>query len=244
MMRERGMRAGLLLLCLAGPACAADTVRLMPGHAAFPGVQGTPRVVAGVPDAVRGRINRALAQADARGRSAARACTRAERAMHPEEAGDSTWSRQVEVTGTGPRWLSVLITDGYDCAGPHPFDDLYALVFELRTGRLVDWAAVLPPDLAGSTVAGTTADGARVGIVRSPGLLALAQRDAEAECAAALRDDAAGFVLWPAADGLTARPVGMAHINSALCGAPIVLPGLGVTPASPRAAAPAPAPRR
>jgi len=138
----------------------------------------------------------------------------------------------------------VLITDGYDCAGPHPFDDLYALVFELRTGRLVDWAQVLPHDLAGRTVVGTAADGARIGIVTSPGLLALAQRGAEAECADALRDDAAGFVLWPAADGLTARPVGMSHYNSAMCAAPLVLPGAAAIPASPPAVAPAPAPPR
>lgn len=235
------MRALLLLLCLAGPACAADTVRLTQGREVFPGVQGTPRVMAGVPDAIRGRINRALGQADARGRAAAKDCTKAENAMHSETTEISTWSRQVEITQAGPRWLSVLITDGYDCAGPHPFDGLYALVFELRTGRLVDWAKVLPHDLAGRAVVGTAADGARVGIVTSPGLLALAQRDAAAGCADALRDDATGFALWPAADGLTARPVGMVHYNSAICGTPIVLPRGGITPALPPAAAPAPA---
>ncbi len=78
------MRALLLLLYLAGPACATDAVRLTRGREVFPGVQGTPRVVTGVPEAARGRINRALAQADTRGRAAAKDCTKAEHAMHPE----------------------------------------------------------------------------------------------------------------------------------------------------------------
>src|SRR5258708_26253018 len=45
----------------------------------------------------------------------------------------------------GPRFLSLVTNEGYFCAGAaHPDSDELALVFDLTTGRLVDWEKLLP----------------------------------------------------------------------------------------------------
>lgn len=90
------IRAALALALLAGPAWAGEALRLAPGVAPLPGVEGTPRVVSGAPDAVRSRVNAALAQADARGRASAVRCkSEREGVMASPPGGDRDWTRSV-----------------------------------------------------------------------------------------------------------------------------------------------------
>jgi hypothetical protein len=185
-------------------------------------VAAFPRLVTGAEPAIVGRINKLLAYGDGRVRSAAKECLRAGR-KH------SDWSRKVFVTMQGPRYVSFVASDDYFCGGAHPDTSTVALVFDLNTGGLVDWAKLLP-ELAQRTGTDTAADGSTLGTVSSDRLSDLyrdlAKRGGgDPECVDALKETELNFILWPDAkqDGLAAQPAGLPHVIAA-CGPARPLP--------------------
>jgi len=187
-------------------------------------VAAFPRVTAGPPPAAITRINSILAGADARVRRAATDCLRM-----GKKPSDSDWSRKIAVTMQGPRYLSLVASDDFYCAGAaHPNTSTVALVFDLNKGMLVDWVKLLP-DLvqrAGTEEAG---DGSTLGTVSSNRLSDLyrdlAKRGGgDPECIDALKETEMNFILWPDAkqDGLVVEP-DLIHAIAA-CGPPRTIP--------------------
>ena len=54
------------------------------------------------------------------------------------------WSRKVQVTMAGPRFLSVIETEDCYCGGAHPSSGQMALVFDMTTGSPVNWVVQVP----------------------------------------------------------------------------------------------------
>jgi len=89
-------------------------------------------------DAAERAINAALAKLDANLAKEADRC----------KGGD--WTRVVEAPMRGPGFLSLVMTDSYDCEGTaHPDAATASIVYSLVTGKPVDWARLLPPALIG-----------------------------------------------------------------------------------------------
>jgi hypothetical protein len=183
-------------------------------------VAAFPRLVAGADLAIIKRINKLLARGDGRVRNAARDCLRMGRKR-------ADWSRKVSVTMQGPRYVSFVASDDYYCGGAYPDTSTVALVFDLNTGGLVDWAKLLP-ELAQRTVADTAGDGSTLGTVSSDRLSDLyrdlAKRGGGPECVDALKETEMNFLLWPDAkqDGLVVQP-DLAHVIAA-CGPALSIP--------------------
>ena len=194
-----------LVLTLASGAMAAGPVRLsQPANAsAFPRIAApaTPTTA---------RINAALAALDRRWAGYARDC----------KAGgkDQEATRKVDVTMTGPRFLSLVAHDEEFCGGAHPDNSTLALVYDLKSGRLVDWKMLLGPRLVTNASKETVIDGSPIGVVRSPELQRLYLRALRKapdydrawwdQCSETLSDPGLEFVLWPDAKtrGLVAEP--------------------------------------
>jgi hypothetical protein len=179
------------------------------------GVEAMPEVVAGagVTAEVAAKINAALRRVDAKVRVAARQCT----------GKDREWTRSVDVTMLGPRYLSVTAADELDCGGPHPDEAFLPLVYDLNTGGTVNWLKLLPPGVSGGV--DDAADGSKVGAVIWPALTAMARTQAEADCKDAFdRADAVPFVLWldAKAGAIEAAPDGFPHAL-APCEVPVVI---------------------
>lgn len=209
----------MLLIVAAGLARAAEdsgAVKLKTLPPVTASVAAFPRLVAGADPAVVERINKALARGDERARSAATDCVRQGR-------NHGAWSRKVSVTMRGPRYLSFVAADDWFCGGAYPDTGTVALVFDLSTGKPVDWAQLLP-ELVQHTGTDTAGDGSTLGTVSSDRLSEL-YRDAakrgesDPECADALKETELNFLLWPDAklDGLILQPAGLIHAIAA-CG--------------------------
>lgn len=179
------MRAALALLLAAllpAAARAADApLRLAPGMALAKGVAGAPRIVSGPPAPVVARVNAALARLDARGAKSVRSCREDLRANPQASHSDDGWRRRVKVTFAGPRFLSVLVQEDYDCATMYPNTGDEALVFDLQTGRPVDWRPLAPASLHAEAVTGTAPDGATLGYFAAPAFGKLLAKPAD-EC--------------------------------------------------------------
>ncbi len=227
------------LLLAATSAAGATPARLRPMPDIAPGVAAFPRLVAPPSDRAAARINAALARADARAKTAAGGCT-------PDKAqGRDGWTRAITVTMRGPRYLSLLASNEWDC-GAYPDTDQVALVYDLRTGAPVDWARLLPRGMLTGTTTNAASDDTTEGLVTSPALAATFRRIAAADagpdkqCAEVLSGKgqfgALVFQLWPdaQANGLALEFPTLPHVVAA-CGAPEVIPAaelrqLGVGP--------------
>ena len=150
-------------------ALLAAALALAPGPRVRPGIPGYPRVARPATAAQR-RINTALARIERRTRAAARDCL--------DGGGNPTdWRRRIAATMRGPAFLSYAVEDEVDCGGAHPSTEHAALVFDLATGALVDWARLLPRSLYGTLESTPTSDGVGVPTLASERLTALyAQR--------------------------------------------------------------------
>ena len=111
-------------------------------------------------DAAERRVNAAMDRLDAAGRTAAAAC----------RGKGQSWERETRVTMRGPGYISYEVADAFDCGGVHPDNDGYTVVYDLRTGRPVDWAMLLPPALTGAVSLKPGADGTRTVSLDSPAL--------------------------------------------------------------------------
>lgn len=215
----------VLLAASVGQAYAGHdlgAIRLSKPKPVMRDVAAFPRLAAGAIPATIERINKALTQADGRVRKAARGCQQADR-KH------SHWSRKISVPMQGPHYVSLIATDDYFCGGAHPDSSTVALVFDLDTGTLADWAELLP-ELAQHTGTDTAGDGSTLGTIASQKLADLYKDMAkhsgsDPACADALKDTELNFILWPDAkqDGLTVQPAGLPHVIAS-CGPAMTLP--------------------
>ena len=217
------MNPGRLLLAMlaaAGFATALaradEPVRLKPSRPVARGIAAFPRVTGKTGDAAPTRINRALAQAD----------------RFPGCTGHKGgWERWITVTMRGPRYLSLLASDNWDCGGPHPDTNLTALVFDLATGSPIDWKKLLPPELVEQTRPDPDQPKTGAVAVTSATLWKLYEKGASAEqsdkeCAEVRADPSWGtdLTLWPdaEADGLVLMQTSFPHVVKA-CGPPITI---------------------
>jgi hypothetical protein len=185
-------------------------------------VAAFPRLAAGAQPAIIERINKALARGDGRVQKAATDCLR-------EDRRHADWSRKVSVTMQGPRYVSFVASDEYFCGGAHPDSSTVALVFDLDTGTLADWAKLLP-ELVQHTGTDTAGDGSALGTIASEKLADLYRDTAkhggsDPDCADALKDTELNFILWPDAkqNALAVQPAGLLHVIAA-CGPALPIP--------------------
>jgi hypothetical protein len=216
-------RPAIIAACLAGGrAVAADSagVQLTPTAAIAPDLAAFPRIEA-APDEAAARINHALAAADDRSRAFVKDCA-------AQEGEDPTSvTRTIMVTMRGPRYLSFVANDSFDCHGAHPDTDTVALVYDLKTGAPVNWGAVLPATLAGKARLDEAGDGTRIGMTSSPVLqrLYLKGHEIDPDCIEPLSEPGLEFILWPDAEqgGLAIQPASLPHVVAA-CGDRATIP--------------------
>ncbi|HEX7391171.1 MAG TPA: hypothetical protein VF286_13755 [Acidiphilium sp.] len=186
------------------------------------------------------RINRALASADRAFAGFADTCHAADR--------NAFVRRKVAITARGPAMVSLVATDATDCGGAYPNTGTLALVFDLRSGRFVDWTRLLPAG-ATATRADEAGTDAVLGVIvweplrraylaryrATPAVAAAVGHDNIETCAGAVAGDK-DFILWPdtGAHALMAQPVGLPHV-AAGCEVPVALDAtalktLGLTP--------------
>ena len=143
-----------LLLVLGTPARAGEapvTVRMTASIA--PRLAAMPRIARPADTAER-RVNAALDRLDRTVRKALAVC-------RSDQAHQAFWQRTVEVPMRGPRFLLLVVADDVDCGAQHPYASTMAVVYDLRTGRPVDWAVLLPAELAAGRVLAEGRDGTR-----------------------------------------------------------------------------------
>ena len=133
------------------------------------------------------------------------------------------WTRTVEVTMAGPRYLSLLVTDEANCGGAHPNSGQMALVFDMTTGAELNWMRTIATQAHASTYADTRLDGGTLVALVIPELAKRYIAAADADCKDAFGEQLS-FLLWPdAKDGtLVAEPFDLPHVVQA-CANPIGL---------------------
>jgi hypothetical protein len=177
------------------------------------------------------RINAALARLDAALPGVIHECRTGSTGP---AAADAYWSRKIDVTMAGPRFLSFLIVDDTFCGGAHPNTAVSALVYDLETGRLADWTRLLPPSLTGKVTTQEDMDGARMVRLTSKRLHALylagygaTAQGANPDCREAVTDTPdrpPPASVWPdaKAGGLVVQ-FDVVHVAEA-CALPVVIP--------------------
>ena len=195
-----------------GPASLHAMAPIGKGVAAFPRLEAMGDVTA--PAAAK--VNASLARLDLSVARAAAECRKDARRSPNKEAGD-LWSRTVDVTMRGPRFLSLLASDSFSCGAAYPNDGIVlALVYDLSTGSPVNWLNYLPAGAKSDL--SDTADGAKMGVVIWPALSARARKEASADCKDSFAEDAeVQFVLWlDAKTGkVVAQPSSFPHVMAA-----------------------------
>ena len=210
------MKRMVWCLLLAGVA-QGQVVSLRMQKNLYPGVGAMPRVTAGggVTAAVAAKMNAAFAKLDVRVAGAAADCRKSYREQ-VHKSGKDAWTRSVQVTMRGPRYLSLVATDSYDCGGAYPNDGLILpLVYDLTTGGAVNWLTLMPPGpKSGIDSAG---DGSVIGAVQWKVLTDMARKDAQPECRDAFAtEDEVSFVLWldARAGAVEAQPSSFPHAEA------------------------------
>jgi hypothetical protein len=225
-MRRSGSAALLAWVCAMGTALGADrTVHLVVPPPVLKDVAAMPQIADPADDAER-HINAALKRLDLNVRKAAKNC----------KGGD--WQRSVDAPMTGPGFLSLTITDSWYCEGAaHPDSDTFSMVYDLATGKPVDWTHLLPASLTGKMALEEQADGTRIVTLASKRLFELytagygagePPSDELKECKQALLDEATngppGMMVWLDAKGSgLAVQVSLVHAEKA-CEEPVVIP--------------------
>lgn len=116
----------------AAPASAADRlVRMQVPPPIEKGVAAMPLIADPVDESEK-RINTALKRLDANVRKAIGACK-------GDEGAPADWERSVEVPMHGPGYVSFVISDDASCGGAHPSTGTMSIVYDLKTGRPIDW---------------------------------------------------------------------------------------------------------
>jgi hypothetical protein len=224
-MRHTGFVVLLLWLCTGGVALAADrAVHLVVPPPVRKDIASLPEIADPADDAER-RINAALKRLDRNVLKASRTCK------------GGGWARSVEVPMSGPGFLSLTITDSVYCEGnAHPDSGTMSIVYDLTTGKPVDWTQLLPPSLTGTVALEEQGDGTKIVTLASKRLFELylagyaaddpPRSDLE-ECRQAFLDQATdgppGMMVWlDAAGGGLAVQVSLPHVEKA-CEDPVVI---------------------
>jgi hypothetical protein len=224
----RHVRSAVLLasICANSSAFAADrAVTLTVPPPAQKDIAAMPQIADPTDDAER-RINAALKQLDRKVLGAAKDC----------QGGD--WQRTVEAPMRGPGFLSLTVTDAVFCAGnAHPSSSTFSIVYDLATGRPVDWTKLLPASLTGTVALEEQADGSKIVTLAAKrlfdlymggyGAVAAGRSDLD-DCKQALlataTDAPPGMMVWlDAKAGGLAVQVGLPHAVAA-CEEPVVIP--------------------
>ncbi len=184
---------------------AAGPVLMRPAEKLTANADALPTLVAGpaVTEAVAAKINAALRKVDARTRAQAKVC------------GDGDWASVTQVTMRGPRYFSVTVSVGGFCAGPHPYEETLALVYDLENGESVSWLKLLPRGATGRV--DELNDGTKSGVVVWPLLSSLARRGASKDCREWFAPEATmGFALSldAKADAVIAQPVDLPYASN------------------------------
>ena len=125
---------------------------------------------------------------------AAQECIKPASENGDEPTHDLWWKRAVRVTIRGPRYLSFIASDDYDCGGVHPANGTLTLTYDLSDGQAVNWGRVLP---SGARWIHTRDDGGmEVEVVHWPALKSIMLRKADANCRTVLQDYHLSFFLW------------------------------------------------
>jgi hypothetical protein len=136
----------------------------------------------------------------------------------PESARvKADWIRSITVTMRGPRFVAMTATETAFCGGAYPLNNHAAVVFDMTTGELVNWAEFLA-GVDGGAASDTTDDGAKSPEITMPALTALALGRADRECKSALEDSGElVFQAWPDArrDQLMIKANGQPHVTQA-----------------------------
>ena len=205
---------------VAGPVVLAPVAEVAHGVAAFP------RIAGGVDAGVTAKVNAGLKRLDVSVAAAALDCRKSFREQ-TKKSGSDAWTRTVEVTMRGPRYVSYLATDSYFCGGMYPNDGIVLpLVYDLTTGIPVDWLKYLPAGAKGAL--SNSGDGAKTGVVMWPVLSAMAKRQADdKDCKEAYGEDGepVQFALWldARAGAVEAQAVSFPHAMAA-CADVVTIP--------------------
>jgi len=212
------------------PMTSAGTFQMEPVKQLRKGVDMWPLIVnAGSP--VEQRVNATLTKLNNRLTQALKDCD-AGAIEQSKQMGDTAkdkdptsgdWSRKVQVTMNGPRFLSLVATDEAFCGGAHPNSGQMALVFDMTTGAPVNWLALVAKSAGASTYSDTVVDGSTAGALILPALQKMNLAAANGDCKDAFQDPQS-FLLWPdAASGtLVAMPFDLPFATQA-CANPIKL---------------------
>ena len=130
-----------------------------------------------------------------------------------KELTPGEWERTVKVTMRGPRFLSMVASDGFYCGTAHPDDDLVVLVFDLETGERVDWSALVDKSAGASLSKDELGDEDGTPPLRLPELQVIYAAAEEDYCRDYFKDKRS-FVLWPDAESgmLVAEVAGLPHV--------------------------------
>ncbi len=191
-------------------------------------IPSMPQIANPADDAQR-RINAALKRLDSAVRIAAPECYKDAKNLG---ATDAYWSRTVDIPMSGPRYLSIVITDDAFCGGAHPNTSTMSIVYDIRTGRPVDWAKLLPPSLTGKMALVKGMDGTSMVTLASPELQALyldaykhsdSGRDADCVDAVTTDEPQASMVWLDARRGGLAVKFDLSHVVQN-CAIPKIIP--------------------
>ena len=216
----------LLAYCMAGPSLSADrSVHLTVPSPVGKEIAAMPQLSAPVDDAER-RINTALKRLDLNVLKASKDC----------KGGD--WQRSVDAAMRGPGFLSLVVTDSFNCDGSaHPDASTMSIVYDLTTGQPVDWTHLLPATLTGTVALAQQSDGTKVVTLASKRLFDLYMAGYGAgeapgsdldDCKQALLNEAEdgppGMMVWlDAKGGGLALQLGLPHVMAA-CEEPVIIP--------------------
>jgi hypothetical protein len=203
---------------LRGPVMTHAAPPVERGVAAFPRVDASPAVS----PAIAAKINASLLRLDNTVRGAAADC-RDQFQENKNQRSVDGWKRSVKVTMKGPAFFSVEAADSWYCGGAYPDASQLPMVYDLTTGKPLDWLTVLPADAKGDT--DQAGDGTTVGLVMWKPLRKMAIDRASEECREVLTDqESMRFAL--SLDGRTGTLVatlfGLPHAVAA-CEEPIQL---------------------
>jgi len=123
------------------------------------------------------------------------------------------WERTVKTTMQGPRFLSMVASDGFYCGTAHPDDDLVVLVFNLETGEQVDWSRLVNKSAEASLSKDELGDEDGTPPLRMPELKVVYAAAEDDYCQDYFKDKRS-FVLWPDAESgtLVAEVAGLPHV--------------------------------
>ncbi len=196
---------GVVLIAAAAAQAPGPLVALRPMPAVRPSVAAMPEILS-PRDAAERAINAGLRGLDTRVRLAS--------APNPQTCPGGSYSRGVTATMRGPGFLSFLVTDETDC-GAHPSVEIRSIVYDLKTGKPVDWNKLLPAAYVEGAPDGPAARTAEpVTTVASKRLyelyLAGYPKDQDVDCQQTVRDAGTApppMTLWldAAGDGLAVR---------------------------------------